>query len=111
MSGRKRAIQVAVLAFALLAIACAVRAARHDPFGLDARSRYVCVATGELFELSADQAGMVPARSPRTGEWTLLPCAVGDDGRLYVGQRYRPVLTDRLGDANHHVDPQTLAVR
>lgn len=110
MPGRRKAIQLSVLLLAGFAVVCAVRAVLHDPYGLDARTRYICVATGMFFNLSAEEAGMVPATNPRTAEPTLLPCALGDDGRTHVGERYRPALVEQLAEVNRHVDPVTLAV-
>lgn len=111
MMGRRSVIQLAVLFVAVLAVVCAVRAAFHDPYGLNGKSLYVCVESGRLFSLSTDEAGMVPARNPQTGDYTLLPCARTRDGRLRVGERYRPVLVEQLADTNRRVDPATLTVR
>ena len=111
MPGRRRVIQLAILLLAGFSVACAVRAALHDPYGLDDRALYVCVESGRLFNLTADEAGMVPARNPQTGRLTLLPCARADEGGLHVGGRYGSILREQLADANRRVDPVTLAVR
>jgi hypothetical protein len=75
------------------------------------RRAFVCVATGEVFQLNIDQTGMIPARNARTGQRTLLPCAMDDQGRPRVEAHYRAVLLERLARDNRFVDEDTLCVR
>ncbi len=70
---------------------------------------FVCVETGATFNIDRDKVYVIPARNPRTGQATLLPCSERN-GVLYVGNHYRGALLN-LGEKNHYVDTQTLAVR
>lgn len=71
---------------------------------------FVCVATGQLFALDRKDVVALPARNPKTGEDTLLPCVRDADGVLRVSGRYGAAL-QQLGAKNRYVDPETLVVR
>jgi hypothetical protein len=70
---------------------------------------FVCVQTGQTFSLARDKINQIPAKNPKTGEMTLLPCRE-ENGVKYILPRYRGELTD-LGDKNRVVDGETLAIR
>lgn len=70
---------------------------------------FVCVQTGQTFSLARDKIIQVPAKNPKTGELTLLPCHE-ENGVKYILSRYRGELED-LGDKNRVVDGETLAIR
>ncbi|MGD8453788.1 MAG: hypothetical protein PVJ57_18395 [Phycisphaerae bacterium] len=70
---------------------------------------FVCVATGERFNLDRSTVTHIPARNPKTGEDTLMPCS-NVDGVLKVSARYRDAL-DQLAEKNLYVDVNTLQVR
>lgn len=70
---------------------------------------FVCVATGELYELDRGEIGGLPAVNPDTGQATLLPYAE-KDGRRFITRRKARFLK-QLADVNKYVDPKTLEVR
>ncbi len=72
---------------------------------------FVCVATGELYELGRGEVkGLgLPAVNPDTGQATLLPYAE-KDGRRFITRRKARFLK-QLADVNKYVDPKTLEVR
>jgi len=70
---------------------------------------FVCVATGELYELDRGEIGGLPAVNPDTGQATLLPYAE-KDGRRFITRRKARFLA-QLADVNKYVDPETLEVR
>ena len=70
---------------------------------------FVCVATGELYELDRGEIGGLPAVNPDTGQATLLPYAE-KDGRRFITRRKARFLA-QLADVNKYVDPKTLEVR
>jgi len=71
---------------------------------------FVCVATGEVVELTVDEAGMIPAKNRKTGERTMVPCVRSDDGGYRAAASYKQLLEGRLKDVNRFVDPVTLEV-
>lgn len=75
------------------------------------RAVFVCVATGEMFDLHIEEALMIPAKNKKTGQRTLVPCVRDDDGTLRVGDHYRNLFEGRLKEVNRYVDPDTLEVR
>jgi len=109
MTGAKKPLVILACIACLVLGGWAFYRFTEDPYDLPPRNMFVCVATGELFELSPDEAGMIPARNTNTGERTLLPCVVGTNGVCRVGERYRSQL-DRMEDVNHYVDPHTVMV-
>ncbi|MCB9849106.1 MAG: hypothetical protein H6817_00205 [Phycisphaerales bacterium] len=104
----------ALIAFSVIGLIVAVIIAwpflRGAP-GPETEFTMVCVATGEVFTLDVDEVGMVPARNPKTGERTLVPCVRDDDGTLHVAERYAGALTGELAEVNRVVDVDTLRVR
>lgn len=99
-----------VLAVVILVVAAAYAVYQLTrPGVISNKVELVCVATGEVYAMSRDELIMIPAKNPDTNQRTLLPCHE-KDGKLYVNERYRAAL-ERLGDQNHYVDPETLAVR
>ncbi len=101
------------LVFALVVLAALVLlvySARSERL-LAHRIPYVCVSTGASFNLTADEAGMIPARNQVTGRRTLIPCHRTENGVCMVAPRFRPLLCGALAQENHYVDLQTLVVR
>jgi hypothetical protein len=70
---------------------------------------FVDVTTGKMYSIDRYKIKLIPAPNPSTGERTLFPCYKGPSG-LQVDGRYRESL-EELGDRNHYVDPETLAIR
>ncbi len=72
---------------------------------------FVCVRTGQRFELDRDSPDckFIPARNPVSNERTLLPCSKTDD-KWFVIDHYREAVVRFAGD-NYYVDPQTLEVK
>jgi len=111
MNAEQKKIAVVVL---LLVVAVGV----YFYFGRDTGPlpdsvKFVCVATGKVYNLSRDQVpSILPATNPSTGEKTLIP-AHEENGKLYASERYGPgLLADpELAKVNKYVDPQTLEVR
>lgn len=56
--------------------------------------RFVDVTTGEFFTLDRRATKMIPAKSPKTGQYTLLPVIQTSDGRCVVEVRYRRSVAD-----------------
>lgn len=83
----------------------------RDPAALPSNFNFVCVETGEMFNIAKRDLRSLPARNPKTEEYTLLPVREHDDGQLYVGERYRPSVANDLKDVNNFVDPKTLKVK
>ena len=77
--------------------------------GLTDTINFVCVATGELYELDRGEIGGLPAVNPDTGQATLLPYAE-KDGRRFITRRKARFL-GQLADVNKYVDTKTLEVR
>jgi hypothetical protein len=105
--------QKVVLAVVILAVAAfltirATRGGKDDV--LLTKSGFVCVATGEIFELKVANVGIIPAKNPKTGQMTLVPCARGEDGKMRVSAHYRLLLRDDLKDLNKFVDAASLEV-
>lgn len=71
---------------------------------------FVCAASGRTFDLDRNTIAMIPAKNPKTGERTLLPCYREEDGVLRVSPRYREQLLE-LGETNQYVDVESLAVQ
>ncbi len=73
--------------------------------------QFVCVATGKTYALARDQIpSVLPAKNPKTGTLTLVPCEK-KDGKVVMVPRYRDLLRDpEVEKANKYVDPQTLEV-
>ncbi len=99
--GRKKPVVLALIAIAAASTALArwLKPADGPPTAMD----FVCVTTGEIVRLTVDEAGMIPARNRTTGTRTLLPCVCEPDGRYRVPDRYRPLLENRLQEANQRV--------
>jgi len=74
------------------------------------RFDYVCVSTGELFNLSNEEAAMIPARHPQTGVATLIPCVRKDDGSIAIEEGFRALLEGELRKYNQVVDMETMLV-
>ena len=75
------------------------------------RSGFVCVETGEIFDLAIKDVAMIPAKNRNTGRWTLIPCVTDESGRMVVGSHYRRVILNELKELNNYVDESTLEVR
>lgn len=71
---------------------------------------FVCVASGQTFDLDRNSVSTIPAKNPKTGRATLMPCYREDDGVLHISPRYREELL-KLGEENQYVDLESLAVR
>jgi hypothetical protein len=101
-----------VLAVVMLAAAAffGYRALRHES-PVVSRLQFVDVTTGDVFDLEMSQVAMIPAKSPKTGQFTLLPCKKDEHGVLRVTERYRNSLAQDLKTENKSVDPVTLEVR
>ena len=103
-----------ILVVALLVVAGAI----FFYFGRDAGPlpnsiRFVCVATGEFYDLARDDVpSILPAKNPDTGEATLLPVVKDEDGTLHLNERYAYGLIDgpQLAEVNRYVDPQTFEI-
>lgn len=94
---------------ALVAVGFALYRAR--PTGqLPSDINFVCAVTGQSYKLDRNKVTNIPARNPKTGEFTLFPCFVTDEGILQVSARYAGGLP-ALGEKNRYVDPETLVVR
>lgn len=108
-ASEKGKLVLAVAIFLIAAGALGTYLFRREP--ATGAVQYVCVATGQRFSLSREQATQdgIPATNPKTGERTLLPC-YQDNGDWYVMRRYGEAL-EQLGEQNHYVEPDTLKVR
>lgn len=105
---RRRAF-IAAGGAALMMAVIAVAWGGDDEIPTDAN--FICVRTGDRFNLDISEVGIIPAANPETAQRTLLPCAWNDEGRLSIDEHYRAVLDGRLAGVNHWVDPTTLCVR
>ncbi len=75
------------------------------------RFDYICVSTGELFNLSNEEAARIPARHPQTRVATLIPCIRNADGTVAVEEGFRALLEGELSRYNHVIDLETLRVK
>lgn len=107
----RRTLTIAVGGAAAILALILFSAAREPANPLPSSYRFVCVATGEFFDLSAQEAGMIPARNPKTGKYTLVVCARAEDGAWHVIDDNRGIVEDQLQSENKWVDPQTLVIR
>lgn len=100
-----------ILAVVILGIAGALLWLNRSRGGLPARSGFVDVETGEVFTFSLDSVRSFPAKSPKSGSETLLPC-VERGGKLFVGEHYRSLVQQLDKDGKcKFVDTSSLAVR
>lgn len=105
-SQRVKLVVVAIVALAAVGLALH----RAQPRGrLPDDINFVCAATGQTYKLDRDEVTRIPARNPKTGEYTLFPCYISE-GVLQVSSRHAGGLAG-LGERNRYVDPETLAVR
>ena len=109
MSSKQIKIIVAIVVLAVAGI-LAYRSMNNGP-DLPTSSGFVCVETGEVFEMALDDVAIIPGLNPNTGRRTLLPCSRGEDGRYHVSEYYRGSLTGSLNDVNKYVDVQSLEVK
>lgn len=79
--------------------------------GLPKDFGFVCVVTGEVFDMDIDDVLSIPAKNPKTGERTLLPCKPDENGVMRVLEFYRAPLMGDLKDVNKFVDPASLEVK
>lgn len=100
-----------LVAATVTAMTAAIVFAFGDGDHLPVRANFVCVETGETFDLAIAQVGLIPARHPVTKRRTLLPCAKGESGTLQIDEHYRPVLSGRLGKVNRVIDAESLQVK
>ena len=101
-----------ILVVAILAIAVGIYWRYGRARGpLADRVDFVCVATGKKYALArGDIPTILPAKNPKTGQLTLVPCEESD-GKLIVKPRYAHLLDEpELAKANKYVDRQTLEV-
>ncbi len=99
-----------LLAGGLLVAAGVLLAVRFRPTApLSEDINFICAATGHTFKLDRRELSRIPARNPKTGEYTLFPC-YKSEGVLYISPRHSGGLRE-LGEKNRYVDPETLAVR
>lgn len=101
------------LALGLLAVAAGVYLiTRPREIALAGAVPFVCVETGEVFELAPDDVpASFPAPNPKTGRRTLLPAHKNEQGRYVLQKRYAQDLSrpdSELAKVNKHVDPKTL---
>lgn len=111
MRGWNRRTQVVLLAVSTVGAMVGWLAFREPSTGLPQQFRFVCVATGETFDLTVAEAAMMPARHPRTGTYTLVLCTRGDDGAWRAADETRGILEEQLAGVNQWVDPRTLEIR
>lgn len=83
----------------------------RQPSVLPSQYNFVCVETGESYVISKRDMKVIPAINPDTGKRTLLPVTEGEDGRIYISERYRLAIVDRLREENYWVDPRTFEVK
>jgi len=81
-----------------------------EPRALPDRMTFVDVSTGERMQLDLGKIRVIPAKNPRTGERTLLPCGLAADGKWVIDGHYREAVL-ALGETNRHVDPSTLELK
>lgn len=79
--------------------------ALHQPAPISGKMKLVCVATGQVFNLSREKIASYPAVNPSTGEATLVPC-YEENGEVYIISRYADLL-EQLREKNKYVDAQT----
>jgi len=108
---RRRTIMIALSLAALAAAGLIARPYLRAAPGPATEFSMVCVATGEVFTRSIEEAPMIPAAHPRTGAYTLVPCVVEADGSLRVPERYAAALAGDLAAVNRVVDGETLLVK
>jgi hypothetical protein len=102
-------IVLAVVLFAAAAVFAWRSLSSDSPIPRD--FAFVDVETGELFDLSLRNVGVIPAKSPKTGKFTLLPCKKDEHGVMRVNEPFRASLHDELKSINKYVDPFTLEVK
>ena len=108
--GAKKNLKIGVSAVVLLgAVGYAWSVLKPDPPPIPGQRTFVCVVTGERFELRTEDVFYVPAPNPKTGEETLVPCKMVGD-KLVVSSHYRGVVLGEFKDINKYVDPNTLEV-
>ncbi|GJM24166.1 MAG: hypothetical protein DHS20C16_05810 [Phycisphaerae bacterium] len=111
MGGLKQHMKL-IAAVAMLMVAAIIMLTQESsPYpAIPDRFDYVCVSTGELFNLSNEEAARIPARHPKTGVATLIPCIRKDDGSIAIEEGFRDTLEGELSKYNHVVDMETLQV-
>jgi hypothetical protein len=107
--GKKTKITLAIVLLAVAAVLI-YRGLRAERV-VAAEVSFVCVATGETFDIDMEDVQAIPARNPKTNEWTLLPCERREDGTLVIARLYANSLRESLKLVNQFVDPKTLEVR
>jgi hypothetical protein len=108
LNGRQWKIAAAVALFAVAAIIVIRTVSGGGP--LSSRISFADATTGEIVWLDRDDVTVLPAPNPATGEPTLFPCRVREDGTAVLEERYAGAL-ERLGDRAKAVDPTTFVVR
>lgn len=82
----------------------------RDPAALPNRFNFICVETGETFNIAKSDLRSIPARNPKTEKYTLLP-VMEEDGRMIIDEHYRGSVVGDLKEINKFVDPKTLEVK
>ena len=80
MDDRRRTVKIVVSIVALALAGYLGRSFWSDGSPLPSRFHFVCVETGKIFNLSVEEAGMIPATNHKTGRRTLIPCVPDEDG-------------------------------
>ncbi len=111
MDGLRRHLKLIIAVVALL-LAGYLFTRNDSPYPqIPDRFDYICVSTGDLFNLSNDEAAMIPARHPQTRKRTLIPCTRNADGSISIEEDFRVLLDGDLSDDNKVVDMETLRVK
>ena len=111
MGPMKRHLKL-IAALLMLGVAAFLLMPESSPYPpIPERFDYVCVSTGEMFNLSIEEAARIPARHPRTGVATLIPCVRRKDGSVAIEEGFRDLLEGELSKYNHVVDMETLIVK
>ena len=101
-----------IASMAMLSVAGFLWVANSGPASpIPDRFDYICVSTGEMFNLSNDEAAMIPARHPQTRVPTLIPCTRDADGAVVVEEGFRFLLEGELSRYNHVIDLETMRVK
>jgi hypothetical protein len=101
--------RLVVLVLALLGAAGVMTYRNWPPRGLSTDIAYVCVATGEVFEIPRNDVGYLPFENPKSGQETLVPVQ-RKDGHWVISEHYRKLISS-LGEVNKYVDPNSLEIR
>ncbi|MCC7293803.1 MAG: hypothetical protein IT449_17225 [Phycisphaerales bacterium] len=71
---------------------------------------FIDVTSGERMDIDLQSIRVIPAKNPKTGQRTLIPCGQNADGKWVVDAHYRDAVS-AFGEANRYVDPKSLEVK